>query len=683
MTNKKKKISKNKKRKHKGVNLSRVLVDSMIQLNPIAMVKNPVMFITEICFIIMLILSIEPNLFGNSSLNQTHNLIITTLLFLTLTFSNFAENLTKHISRAQAESLKLFRGDIEVKRVKPDSYIEYIFSSQLEKGDVIKVQEGDLIPVDGEIIEGIATVDESAITGESSPVLKEAGSETAGTVTGGTRVLTDSLLIKVTSAQGETYLDQIINIAEETERHKTPNELNLSVLLTSSTISFLLSIAVLYIIMKYLGINVELAYFITFLVCLLPTTAGGLFIPITIAGFEKINSLNVLAVSKKSVEAIGDINILFIDKTGTITFGNRMAIEFIALGDNTLNEVAKAAYLSSYFDHTPEGKSILALSKRYGIEIDIKSLGSIPHEFSAHTRISGVDLENGESYRKGSPDTIQKFIAGKNGKFWPETEKIVERISQEGGTPLLISKNNEIIGVIHLKDLLKSDIRGKFDELKNMGINTIICTGDTNITAKVISEEVGIDEYISQAKPEDKIHLIRDYQEQGLMIAMIGDGTNDAPALAQADVGLAMNNGTIAAKEAANMIDLDSDPTKFAEIVKIGRQILATRGAITTFTIINDISKYFAILPSIIPISGMEKLNIMQLDLGFPAILSALIFNTLIIPIMTPIAIKGIPLKELSLNKMLESNLIKFGLGGLILPFIGIKLINLIIGGFF
>lgn len=678
----------NKKRKKrtakkKGINIViSAILDSLLQLNPFSLLKNPVLLLVAICFILMLFLSLYPNIFGESSLTRENNILIALLLLMTLLFSSFAENLAKEASKAQAESLILIRGDIEVKRVKPDGFIEYIFSSQLEKGDIVKIQEGDLIPLDGEIIEGIATVDESAITGESSPVLKEAGSATSSSVTGGTRVLTDSLLIKITAEQGETYLDQMVNIAEGTERHKTPNEINLNILLISSTISFLLVIVILAFIMKVLNLKIEPTYFIALFICLIPTTIGGLLTPITISGFEKINRINVLATTKNSIEGIGDINILFLDKTGTLTYGNRMAIELIPFGNNSIDSVAQVAYLSSIFDQTPEGKSILTLVKKYGITINTKDIKGTPHEFSAHTRMSGIDLEGGESLRKGAPDTLIKLVQSKNGKIWDETEHLVDKISSEGGTPLLISKNNEIIGLIHLKDMIKSEIKGKFSELKELGINTIICTGDTNTTAKVIAHEVGIDEFISQAKPEDKIHLIRDYQSKGAIVAMVGDGTNDAPALAQADIGLAMNNGTVAAKEAANMIDLDSDPSKLIDIVRIGRQILTTRGAITTFSIVSDITKYFALLPIIFYINGTEKLNILNLELGFPAILSAIIFNTLIIPIMIPVALRGVPLKNLSPNKILEGNLIKFGLGGLILPFVGIKLINMIIGRF-
>ncbi len=658
------------------------LLDSIKQLNPFLMINNPIIFIVEICLVLMIVLTINPNFFGMSILTKEINLAISILLLLTVLFSNLAENIAKHIGIAQAESLRIVHGDIEVKKINQDGVIEYIFASQLEKGDLIKVQEGDLIPLDGEIVEGVASVDESAITGESSPVLKEPGTDFASSVTGGTRILTDWLLIKITSEQGQTYLDQMVNIAETTERQKTPNELSLSVLLIASTISFLLVVVTLPFVLSYLNITIEISYLIALLVCLIPTTIGSLAVPIRISGFEKVNSYNVLSMSEKSVEAAGDIDVLLVDKTGTLTFGNRIATELIPLGTNSLNDVAKAAYIASQFDQTPEGKSILSLAKTLGVNIDPEEIKGTPYEFSAHTRMSGIDLESGDTIRKGASDAIKKLVLNKKGKLWPNTEQLVESIAIQGGTPLLISKNYEVIGIIHLKDMIKAGMKDRFKELSLLGVRTTMCTGDNNLTAKVIASESGLDDYLAQAKPEDKIHLIRDYQAKGMIVAMIGDGTNDAPALAQADIGLAMNSGTIAAKEAANMIDLDSDPTKIISIVKTGRQLLITRGALTTFSVINDISKYFAILPSIFTIKGLEVLNIMHLTSNISAILSAMIFNTIIIPLMTPIALKGISVKTIDPNKILKTNLIYFGLGGLILPFIGIKLIDLVIGRF-
>lgn len=658
------------------------LIDSIKQLNPIDMVKNPIMFIVEICFFLMIALTIKPDLFGTSLLTKENNLFISLLLLLTILFSNFAEMITRHIAKAQADSLSIIHGDIEVKKILPNGNIEYIFASQLEQGNIIKVQEGDLIPIDGEVIEGVATVDESAITGESSPVLKEPRTDISTSVTSGTRVLSDWLLVKVTSMRGQTYLDQMIDIAEETERNKTQNELSLNSLLTATTISFLLVVVSLAMILHCLHIKAELSFLVTLLVCLLPTTIGSLIVPIRISGFDRANKLNIVVTSEKKLENAGDINLIFIDKTGTITFGNRMASEFISLGTNSIYDVANVAFLTSYFDQTPEGKSILALARRYGIEIDMKQIDGTSHEFTANTRMSGIDINNGEILRKGASDAIKKFVLSKGGTIWENTDQLGENIAVQGGTPLLVSKNNEIIGLIALKDIVKVAIKDKFKDSELIGIRTVMCTGDNDLTAKVIANDVGISEYIAQAKPEEKIHLIRDYQSKGMVIGMIGDGTNDAPALAQADIGLAMNTGTIAAKEASNMIDLDSNPAKIIEIIKIGRQLLATRGALTTFSITNDISKYFAILPSIFAIPGLEILNVMYLHSSTSAIVSALIFNTVIIPLMTPIALKGVEVKITEPNKTLLNNLILFGLGGLVVPFIGIKLIDIVVRRF-
>lgn len=676
----------NKKKQSSGIDypliIQGALFDSIKQLNPLAMLKNPIMFTVEVCFLLMLILTYNPDLFGESTLTRGTNLAISIILLLTILFSNFAEMIAKHITKAQAESLTIIHGDVEVKRVLPNGSIEYVFSSQLEKGNIIKVKDGDLIPVDGEVVDGVASVDESAITGESSPVLKEPSTDTSSSVTSGTRVISDWLLIKVTSETGQTYLDQMVNIAEETDRHRTPNEISLNALLISTTISFLLVTTALAFILNYLNLKVEIAFLIALLVCLVPTTIGSLITPIRISGFDRINKLNVLVMSEKLLENAGDIDILMLDKTGTITFGNRMASEIIPLGANSLLDVAKAAYLASYYDQTPEGRSILSLARRYGAEVDPREIKGTAYDFSAHSRMSGIDLDNGEVLRKGACDAIKSFIANKKGKVWPNTDQIVETIAIQGGTPLLISKNNEAIGLISLKDIIKTSVKERFKEANLLGIKTILCTGDNALTAKVIAKEAGINECIAQAKPEEKIHLIRDYQSKGMTVCMIGDGTNDAPALAQADIGLSMNSGTVAAKEASNMIDLDSEPTKVLDIIKIGRQLLSTKGALTTFSITNDISKYFAILPSIITIKGLETLNIMHLNSNLSAIISALVFNTLLIPIMTPIALKGIEIKTSEPHKMLQHNLILFGLGGLILPFIGIKLIDMIIGRF-
>ncbi len=673
------------KRKHTlKVDYSKVAIkaitNSIEQLNPMHFIKNPIMFLVWICVIICIILTLKPNIFGETELTSFQNGLIAGTLLLTIFFSNIAENIAKHMGKAQTDSLRIIHGDIEVKKVLSDGTIEYVFSSTLEKGDLIKVKDGDIIPLDGEIIEGVATVDESAITGESSPVLKEPGTDTNTSVTGGTRILTDWLLIKITAEQGNTYIDQMVNIAESAERNKTPNEISLNILLIASTISFLVVVSIIPLILNYLNIKFEYTYIVALLVCLAPTTISGLVKPITISGFDKINAFNVLALTEESIEKSGDIDVLFLDKTGTITLGNRMAIEFIPFGNYSVLEVARYAYLASFYDHTPEGKSILSLAKRFSEDINIKNVVGKPIEFSAYSRMSGIDLENGDIIRKGASDAIKKYVQSKNGKIWENTDQYVENIAIQGGTPLLISKNNEVVGLINLRDIIKPTIKNKFNDLKIMGIKSIMCTGDNNLTAQVIAKETGVDDYIAQAKPEEKIHLIREYQSKGMIVAMSGDGTNDAPALAQADIALAMNTGTVAAKEASNMIDLDSDPTKIIEIIKIGRQLLITRGALTTFSIMNDISKYFAILPTLFPIQGLEVLNIMRLQSSYSAILSALIFNAFLIPFSTPIALKGVTNKTLDSNINLIENLLKYGLGGLIIPFLGIKVIDLVIG---
>ena len=657
------------------------IINSIYQLNPLKMIKNPIMFVIEICLIIMIALTIKPNLFTPSVLSWETNLAVSILLLLILFFSNFAETIIKQFTKAEAESLEILHGDIEVKRVLPNKTIEYIFASQLEKGNIIKIQKGDLIPLNGEVIEGVASVDESAITGESAPVLKEPGTDISSSVTAGSRVLTDWLFIKITSEQGQTYSDQMINIAEMVEKYKTPNEIRLNSLLIAATIVLLLVTLLFIGIKDFLNIKFEITLLIAFLVCLIPITIASLMTPIKIAGFHKLNKLNVIATSEKSIETAADINVLFIDKTGTITFGNRMATEFIPLGSNSLSEVARVAYLASYYDQTPEGKSIVLLAKRHGVDIDINNVKGLPHEFTAHTRMSGIDLENGEILRKGASDAIKKFVLSKNGIAYPNVDQVVENIAIQGGTPLLISRNNEIIGTIHLKDIVKISMKNKFQEMSALGIKTIMCTGDNELTAKVIAKEIGIDEYIAQAKPEDKIHLIRDYQAKGIVVAMIGDGTNDAPALAQADIGIAMNNGTVAAKEAANMIDIDSDPTKIFDIIKTGKQLLVTREALTIFTIFTSIAKCFVMLPFLLASYNLAIPNLMHLESTLSATLSTLIFTTITIPLMIPISLKGVAVNQNS-KMLLITNLINFGLLGLTTPLVGIKLIDLLIGRF-
>ncbi len=660
----------------------RSLLDSIKLFNPITTIRNPVLFITECCLIVMVVLTIKPDLFGSTTLTKEINLIISLILLLTILFSNLAESLARNYAKALVDSLRIVHGDIEVKRVLDNGLIEYIFTSQLNKNDIIKVEEGDLIPIDGEVIDGVATVDESAITGESSPVLKEPSTDTSSSVTGGTRILTDWLLIKITSEQGQSYLDQMVNIAEGIGRQKTPGEIRLNTLVITSTILSLCLVTILITVFNYLKIKIEISFWIALLIALIPTTISGLINSIRIAGFDRMNKLNVLAMSEQTLEIASNLNIIYLDKTGTITFGNRIATEFISLGANSIIDVAKAAYMSSYYDQTPEGKSILALSRRYGIEDGIKEMKVIPHEFNSHIRMSGIDLENGEILRKGASDAIKKMVISKNGKIWENTDQVVESISIQGGTPLLISKNNEIIGLIHLKDIIKTSLKERFKELHNTGIKTIMCTGDNNLTAKVITKEAGIDEYIAQAKPQDKILLIRENQAKGLIVGMIGDGTNDAPALAQADIGLAMNSGTIAAKEASNLIDLDSNPAKIIDIIKTGKQLIITRTSLTMFSFTSNIAKCIIILPAIIPFKEFQILNILNLTSNISMIISVLALNALLIPSLMPVALNGIKIKNLTHKYLVLQNLIIFGMGGLIAPFVSIKLIVILVERF-
>jgi K+-transporting ATPase ATPase B chain len=542
------------------------------------------------------------------------------------------------------------------------------------------VETGDTIPGDGEIIEGLASIDESAITGESAPVIKEAGGD-FNSVTGGTKVVSDWIKVRITVDPGESFLDKMISLVEGASRQKTPNEIALNTLLITLTLIFVLVCVTLLPITKYVGVKLEIATLIALLVCLIPTTIGGLLSAIGIAGMDRVTRFNVLAMSGKAVEAAGDINTMILDKTGTITFGNRMAAQFIPVGDHTEDEACQAAMLSSIQDETPEGRSIIELAKEQGCTLDeqkYKKAEIIP--FAAETRMSGMDFE-GVSYRKGAIDSVMQFVKEKGGVIPTNLKEKGEQIASLGGTPLAICIQNEIIGLIYLKDTVKPGMKERFAELRKMGIKTIMCTGDNPLTAKTIANEAGVDDFVAECKPEDKIRVIREEQIQGKLVAMTGDGTNDAPALAQADVGLAMNSGTMAAKEAANMVDLDSDPTKIIEVVSIGKQLLMTRGALTTFSVANDIAKYFAILPAMfsVAIPEMQTLNFMHLSSPTSAILSALIFNAVIIPLLIPLAMKGIAYKPMPAVKLLQRNLLIYGVGGVIAPFIGIKLIDIVL----
>ncbi|MFC7443057.1 potassium-transporting ATPase subunit KdpB [Laceyella putida] len=665
-----------------GPIVRQALIDSVKKLNPLIMMRNPVMFVVEVGAFITLLMILMPSYFGvQNQLGYTVTVFV--ILLFTLLFANFAEALAEGRGKAQADSLKKTKADTVAKRLNDKGAIEEVSSTQLRKGDIVLVETGDLVPGDGEIIEGLASIDESAITGESAPVIKEAGGDFSS-VTGGTKVVSDSIKVKITADPGESFLDKMISLVEGAARQKTPNELALNTLLITLTLIFLMVVVTLLPIAGYVGVKLQIATLIALLVCLIPTTIGGLLSAIGIAGMDRVTRFNVLAMSGKAVEAAGDINTMILDKTGTITFGNRMAAQFIPVGSHTEAEAREAAVLSSLKDETPEGRSVLELAKNQGFTVDpgpYESSEFIP--FAAETRMSGMDV-NGISYRKGAVDAIQQFVQKLGGQVPADLKEKSENIAGQGGTPLAVSVGNEIIGIIYLKDTVKPGMRERFDELRKMGIKTIMCTGDNPLTAATIAKEAGVDDFIAESKPEDKIRVIREEQAQGKLVAMTGDGTNDAPALAQADVGLAMNSGTVAAKEAANMVDLDSDPTKIIEVVSIGKQLLMTRGALTTFSIANDIAKYFAILPAMftVAIPQMEALNFMRLDSPTSAILSALIFNAIIIPLLIPLAMKGIAYKPMPAVQLLRRNLLIYGLGGVIAPFIGIKLIDLFVGLF-
>ncbi|NJL82865.1 MAG: potassium-transporting ATPase subunit KdpB, partial [Chloroflexaceae bacterium] len=551
--------------------------------------------------------------------------------------------------------------------------------SELRQGDRVKVIAGDLIPGDGEVVEGVASVDESAITGESAPVLKEPGSDVASSVTGGTRIISDTLIIRITADPGKGFIDRMIALVEGAERTKTPNEIALTVLLAVLTQVFLIVVATLITPANYLGSPVSVATLIALLVALIPTTIGGLLSAIGIAGMDRVAQFNVVATSGRAVEACGDVNTLVLDKTGTITLGNRLAEEFIPVGGHSVSEVASAALAASVFDETPEGKSIVRLAERLQAVIDFDPKQAEGIEFSARTRMSGTNLPDGGEVRKGAIDSIRGFVRSRGGRVPPDLDEVFERISGLGGTPLGICRDREIYGVIYLKDTIKPGIRDRFQQLRRMGVRTIMLTGDNRITASVIAAEAGVDDFIAEATPEDKIQVIQAEQAAGKLVAMTGDGTNDAPALAQANVGLAMNSGTQAAKEAANMVDLDSDPTKLIDLVTIGKQLLITRGALTTFSIANDIAKYFAIIPAMFTAVGIGALNVMGLTSSQSAVLSALIYNALIIPALIPLALGGIKFRPLSANQLLTRNILVYGLGGVVAPFIAIKVIDVII----
>jgi K+-transporting ATPase ATPase B chain len=659
----------------------RAIKDAFVKLNPKQAVKNPVMFLVWVGTLITLAVTIEPNLFGpvTEENPRLFNGIITVILFFTVWFANFAEAVAEGRGKAQADALRSTKSETIAKKLFPDGAITEVPSTSLQKGDTVYVVAGDTIPADGEVVMGTASVDESAITGESAPVLKEPGSDVASSVTGGTRIISDELIIRITADPGKGFIDRMIALVEGAERSKTPNEIALTVLLAVLSLVFLFVVVTLPFIAQYVQIQVSVAVLVALLVALIPTTIGGLLSAIGIAGMDRVAQFNVIATSGRAVEACGDVNTLVLDKTGTITLGNRLAEGFIPVNGHSMEEIAYVALVASIFDETPEGKSIFRLAERLGTRIDFDPQKAEAVEFSARTRMSGTNLPNGKEARKGAVNAIKGFVRTRNGQDTPELDAAYEMVSQQGGTPLAVCLDGEIYGVIYLKDIVKPGIRDRFDQLRRMGVRTVMLTGDNHITASVIAKEAGVDDFIAEATPEDKISVIQREQEKGKLVAMTGDGTNDAPALAQANVGVAMNTGTQAAKEAANMVDLDSDPTKLIDIVSIGKQLLITRGALTTFSIANDIAKYFAIIPVLFAAANLQGLNIMKLTSTNSAVLSALIYNALIIPVLIPLALKGVKFRPLTANQLLQRNILIYGLGGVIAPFIAIKLIDLMI----
>ena len=654
---------------------------AFIKLNPRYMMKNPVMFVVEIGFFITLLLSFVPGLFGDANAEQLriYDIIVCAILFVTVLFANFAEAVAEGRGKAQAASLKKTQKDTQAHLLHEDGTQTIVSSSELKKGDVVLVSAGEIIPNDGEVIEGIASVDESAITGESAPVVRESGGDFCS-VTGGTTVVSDWLKIRITSEPGNSFLDRMIALVEGASRKKTPNEIALNTLLVSLTIIFLIVVVTMYPFAVYNNVQIPISTLIALLVCLIPTTIGGLLTAIGIAGMDRVTRFNVIAMSGKAVEACGDVDTMILDKTGTITYGNRLAADFYPVGGASKEELIRCAVLTSLRDGTPEGKSTVELGRKLGCQVEDDPKSSFI-EFSAQTRMSGVDLPDGTIIRKGAADAIEKYVTAQGGKIPAELRKRVDEVSSLGGTPLTVCEGSRILGVIYLKDTVKPGMVERFERLRAIGSKTIMCTGDNPLTAATIAKEAGVDGFIAECKPEDKITVIKQEQAEGKIVAMTGDGTNDAPALAQANVGLAMNSGTTAAKEAANMVDLDSDPTKILEVVEIGKQLLITRGSLTTFSIANDIAKYFAIIPAMfmLAIPEMGVLNIMGLASPTSAILSALIFNAIIIPCLIPLAMKGVKYRPMSSSKMLVRNLMIYGVGGIITPFVGIKIIDLII----
>jgi K+-transporting ATPase ATPase B chain len=658
--------------------------DSFPKFDPRVQVRNPVMFIVEIGSVITTVI-----FFGDLARGQTSSLwftgVIAVWLWLTVLFANFAEAIAEGRGKAQARTLRAMRTSVTAHRRADHGELQDVAAPELRRGDVVVVEAGEIIPADGDVIEGVGSVDESAITGESAPVIREAGGDRSA-VTGGTTLLSDRLVVEVTQEPGQSFLDRMIALVEGAERRKTPNEIALNILLAGLTITFLAAVVTLRPYAIYAGTQVSQTVLIALLVALIPTTIGALLSAIGIAGMDRLVQRNVLAMSGRAVEASGDVDVLLLDKTGTITFGNRQATEFLPAPGVAEMELAEVAQLASLADETPEGRSIVVLAKER-FNLRERELGE--HEFvpfTAVTRMSGVN-SGGSMIRKGAADAVRKFVEENGGRCPAEVDMVVQQVAEQGGTPLVVARDNWVLGVIHLKDIVKGGIRERFAELRKMGIRTVMITGDNRVTAEVIAREAGVDDFLAEATPEAKLALIRKEQEEGRMVAMTGDGTNDAPALAQADVGVAMNTGTTAAKEAGNMVDLDSNPTKLIEIVEVGKQLLITRGALTTFSIANDVAKYFAILPAMFAFTyghagqrgPLNGLNIMGLGDPKSAIISAVVFNALIIPALVPLALRGVRYRAIGATAVLRVNLLIYGLGGLVLPFIGIKLIDLIV----
>jgi len=675
--------------------VTEAIKQSFIKLNPRYQFRNPVMFTVEIGTVVMMIVCAWILSGEKSQGTFVYNFIIFLILLLTLLFANFAEALAEARGKAQAASLRKTREETPAKKLEflngiLVNCIVEVPSSQLVKGDLFVCETGDIIPTDGEIIEGIATIDESAITGESAPVIRESGGDKSS-VTGGTKVLSDKIKVRVTTEPGESFLDKMIALVEGASRQKTPNEIALTILLAGFTLVFIIVCVTLQPFAAYAHTPIPISAYISLFVCLIPTTIGGLLSAIGISGMDRALRANVIAKSGKAVETAGDLDTLLLDKTGTITIGNRKATNFYNAPGINMNELVNAAILSSAADATPEGKSIIELGKKMMAEntsmgkLD-KYQSEVAHQvnFTAETRSSGVNLVNGIKIRKGASDAIKAMVLKAGNIFQPEITTIVNTIAANGGTPLVVIEDEKVLGVIELQDIIKTGIHERFERLRKMGVKTVMVTGDNPLTAKYIAEKAGVDDYIAEAKPEDKMAYIRKEQASGKLVAMMGDGTNDAPALAQADVGVAMNSGTAAAKEAGNMVDLDNDPTKLIEIVEIGKQLLMTRGTLTTFSIANDVAKYFAIVPAlfIASIPALQRINVMNLHSPASAILSAIIFNAIIIPLLIPLALRGVAYKPIGASALLRSNLFVYGLGGILVPFIGIKLIDVIVALF-